>query len=319
MNDAVLCFSVTPAWQRILLFDGFACGEVNRAKEVYSCAAGKGVNTARGLLQLGFHATTTGFNGGTTGRWLAEDIARIQMGNALIDVPFDTRICTTLIDRSQHTVTEMVEETQQPDSAAIESLIQRAHAQIESSIALACCGTLPTWMPHTIYADLIAHAAQRGIPTLVDSHKQPFLSALHAQPLLAKLNVQELALTTQTVITDEASLLAALRTLQSATPSALLVTQGASAAYLAHANTIWRFTLPQLKSVVNPIGSGDSVNAGILAALLRNHALVRAVAYGLACGTANVQTRYPAQFEIDRVANYFTAIEHACERISCIH
>jgi len=318
MKPSVFCFSVTPAWQRILLFDALTCGEVNRAKNVYSCAAGKGVNTARGLIQLGIHATTTGFNGGTTGRWLAEDIARIQMGNALIDVPFDTRICTTLIDTHHNTITELVEETQHPDANAIQALIQCAEAQVDVSDALACCGTLPTWMPHDIYADLIARAVQRGIPTLVDSHKQPLICALRAQPLLAKFNAHELALTTQSAISDETTLLIALRALQSATPSALLVTQGASAAYLAHNTAIWRFKPPQLASVTNPIGSGDSVTAGILAAMLRNESLLHAVAYGLACGTANAQTLYPAQFEKENVEDYFTAIKHSCERLSCI-
>lgn len=316
MKPSVFCFSVTPAWQRILLFDGFVCGDVNRAKNVYSCAAGKGVNTARGLLQLGFRATTTGFNGGTTGRWLADDIARIQMGNALIDVPFDTRICTTLIDTRQQTITELVEEAQQPDATAIQALFRCAEEQIVAADALVCCGTLPAWMPQDLYADLIARAAQRGIPTLVDSHKQPLLRALQAQPLLAKLNVHELALTTQSAIRDEATLLNALRSLQSATASALLVTQGASAAYLAHNNAVWRFTPPRLASVVNPIGSGDSVNAGILAALLRKASLLHAVAYGLACGTANAQTLYPAQFSEKEVDGYFTHISNTCERVS---
>ena len=40
----ILSAGLTPAWQQILVFDGFRYGEVNRAAEAVWCASGKVFN-----------------------------------------------------------------------------------------------------------------------------------------------------------------------------------------------------------------------------------------------------------------------------------
>lgn len=82
----------------------------------------------------------------------------------------------------------------------------------------------------------------------------------------------------------------------------VFVTQGGKAAYLVTLRGAWRFTPPEIKQRVNPIGSGDSATAGIAHALVTGKPMTRAVALGLACGSANVESLTPADLDVKRVA-----------------
>ena len=64
----ILCLGLNPALQRILEFDSFTAGEVNRPKAAREVAAGKAVNVARCLKALGEDVLVTGFSGGARGR-----------------------------------------------------------------------------------------------------------------------------------------------------------------------------------------------------------------------------------------------------------
>ena len=45
----ILAAGLTPAWQQIVEFDGFAVGQVNRARSVHWCASGKVLNVGIAL------------------------------------------------------------------------------------------------------------------------------------------------------------------------------------------------------------------------------------------------------------------------------
>ena len=78
----------------------------------------------------------------------------------------------------------------------------------------------------------------------------------------------------------------------------VVITQGAKPTYLMTSNgKHWRLTPPKLDQVINPIGSGDCTTAGIVFKLLKRRPLPEAIAFGLACGTANATTQTPADFD----------------------
>ena len=49
----ILTVCLNPTFQSTMLFDSFTVGEVNRCKKHYLHTAGKGMNTARIVSQLG--------------------------------------------------------------------------------------------------------------------------------------------------------------------------------------------------------------------------------------------------------------------------
>jgi fructose-1-phosphate kinase PfkB-like protein len=78
----------------------------------------------------------------------------------------------------------------------------------------------------------------------------------------------------------------------------VMVTQGPAPAYLlTRDGKRWRLYPPRLEHAANPIGSGDCATAGIVCKLMKRRPLQDALAFGLACGTANATTWTPADFD----------------------
>lgn len=299
---SVLCLGLTPVLQRTLLFDGLEIDEVNRAHQVVESAAGKALNTARALVALGTPAETAGFNGGESGRRVAAYLASYGVGtHALTPMKAPTRICSTLIDRAAGTVTELVEEAPAPGPSAIRRFQRENLKRARCASLVAISGTLPPFAGDDFYVSFVREAARGGVPVVIDSHRAALVNVLFERPLLAKLNVRELETTLGESLSTEGRVVRAMRDLQGMGAQNVFVTQGGKASYLLTARGAWRFVPPPLRQRVNPIGSGDCTTAGVVHALLRGKRLPEAAAYGLACGSANVESLTPADLDPRRV------------------
>ena len=297
-----LCLGLTPALQRTLVFDCLEVDEVNRARQVVESAAGKALNTARALATLGTPAQVAGFNGGETGRRVAAFLKAYGVeAGALTPVKAPTRICSTLIDRRSGTVTELVEEAPAPGAAAVKRFVRENLERASGASMLVISGTLPPFVADDFYVGFARSAARAGIPVVIDSHKAALVNVLFERPLLAKLNVRELEATLREPVNTERRILRGMRDLMGMGARNVFVTQGGKPAYLLTQEGAWRYTPPETRQCVNPIGSGDCTTAGIAYALLKGKGLRAAVGYGLACGSANVETLTPADFDADRV------------------
>ncbi len=301
MNN-VLCLGLTPALQRTMLFDRLEVDEVNRARQVVESAAGKALNTARALATLGTPAQTAGFNGGQTGRAIAAFLKAYGVTTALTPMKSETRVCTTLIDRQACTVTELVEEAPAPGAAAVARFIKENVKRTRAASMLVISGTLPPFVKDDFYVGFVRVAAQSGVPVVIDSHKAALIDILFERPLLAKLTARELETTLQEPMNSERRVLRGMKDLLGMGAQNVFVTQGGKAAYLMTPKRTLRCTPPEIACHLNPIGSGDCTTAGIAHALLKGKSLREAVRFGLACGSANVESLTPADIDLKRVA-----------------
>jgi len=299
----VLCLGLTPVLQRTLVFDGLEIDEVNRAKRGVESAAGKALNTARALVTLGTPAQTAGFNGGEPGRRVVAFLKAYGVETrALTPMKAPTRICSTLIDKAGGTVTELVEEAPAPGPAAVKRFVRENLRRAADASMLVISGTLPPFAEDDFYVDFARAASEAEVPVVIDSHRTALIDVLFERPLLAKLNAHELATTLQEPMNSEKQILRGMRDLMGMGGQNVFVTQGGKAAYLLTPKGAWRFSPPEILRRVNPIGSGDCTTAGIAHALLHGKTMAGAVRYGLACGSANVESLTPADLDPKRVA-----------------
>jgi 1-phosphofructokinase family hexose kinase len=299
---SVLCLGLTPVLQRTLVFDRLEVDEVNRARQVVESAAGKALNTARALVTLGTPAETAGFNGGETGRRVAAYLKAYGVGaKTLTPMKAPTRICSTLVDRAAGTVTELVEEAPAPGRADVARFVRDNLKRAAGASMLVISGTLPPFAGDDFYVCFV-RAAAAEVPVVIDSHRAALVNVLFERPLLAKLNARELETTLGEPLPSAKQILRGMRDLQCMGARNVFVTQGGKAAYLLTPRGAWRFTPPEIGERVNPIGSGDCATAGIAHALLKGKGMKEAVCFGLACGSANVESLTPADLDAGRVA-----------------
>lgn len=296
MKPYVFCLGLNPAVQRTLIFDRVEVGEVNRAVGQSVSAAGKSINTAAALERLGTHACAAAFQGGLGGRVVAGLLRAQGIGNGLTRIAGETRTCTTVLDRRTGAVTELVEEGAVATPAEQRAFVRRGIRHARDCRMLAISGTLPSAMPDDFYVQFAAAANGAGRPVVIDSHGAALRAVMPLRPLLAKLNVRELERTFACRCRTERQILRAARLLLSDGARWALVTQGAlPALLLGDGGETWRLTPPAI-ALVNPIGSGDCVTAGVIHAWLDGRAMPAAARLGVACGSANALSPIPAEF-----------------------
>ncbi len=302
----ILCLAVTPAVQRTQFFTTLRPGEVNRIRRTIVTASGKGVNVALALKLLGGQPRLLGFRGGDSGRFMAAEMQRIGITANWIEVPAPTRHCHTLIEDDTGCVTELVEEAVPPAPEAWAQFARALDEALDGCEWLAVSGALPPGAPPDALAGFCRAATAHGVKLCVDSQGEPLLHTLVAKPALVKLNTEELERTCRLPDRSPASLQIGAEQLQARGAGAVLVTDGAQPARLFEGTRSW--TLPPASvRVVNPIGSGDCVTAGLLHALTLGQPLTEAARVGLACGSANAETETSASFDPARACALLTS------------
>lgn len=281
-----LCIGLTPALQELREFERFACGEVNRASAVLRSAAGKGVNVGRVLCQLGGNPLVLGFAGGDTGRAVRASLKQDGVPQEFTTTRAPTRVCTTILDCATGATTELVEEAALPTPSEWRRFFAAVERNRRRANRMVIAGALMPGAKPDVYRQL----ADMGLPLVIDSQKEPLLVTLPTRPLLVKLNVHELSNTLERRLTGQRAILAAGRELVARGARNAVVTDGAKGAWLVSPRGVWHCRPPRI-DVVNPIGSGDAVTAGICRGIDRRRSMPEAVRLGIACGTANALTR----------------------------
>jgi tagatose 6-phosphate kinase len=284
----ILALGTTPTMQRSMFFDRLVPDAVNRSGRVLEYASGKSVNVARVARLLGADVTAVGFAGGDRGAALLRGLDEAGVRHDFVAVPAPTRLCTTVIDRTGGTVTELVEESSPVNAAHWAELFDRTTALLPRAAVLVLSGSLPPGGPTDFYSRCAEAAAASGCRAVLDGRGEPLRMALRVTGLTVKLNREELAATVGRPLEADADLRDAMR--QTCPPGgSVLVTQGARGAVAWDGGRFWHIPAPPVKAV-NPIGSGDAFAAGLAVAIERGAGPAEAYVLAAACGAANALT-----------------------------
>ncbi|HZZ42094.1 MAG TPA: hexose kinase [Tepidisphaeraceae bacterium] len=284
----ILCIGTTPTGQRSMVFDRLTLDGVNRATAVSEYASGKSINVARVLQTLGKSACCTGFVGGPRGKMIRDHLDALTIQHNFVDVQPPTRLCTTIIDHSTNTATELVEESAEVEPGAWTELDQRIASAGQAAAVWVMSGSLPPHGDLDAYARWTRAGLAAGARVIIDGRGQPVRRALPIGKLILKLNQDELAATLETSITNQITLKAAmLKSLPA--DGAIVVTLGKDGAIATNGHDYWHVTTPSVR-VISAVGSGDSFAAGLAAGFADHRTLPESLKLAAACGAANAMT-----------------------------
>jgi len=237
-------------------------GETHRAAPPAVRAGGKGLNVARVLAQTGVPAFVLTTAGGAPGVRLADDLEASALPAELIPVGSDTRSSVAIVDESTGETT-IVNETGGPLTAAEWSALHDAAERLAlPATCVVGSGSLPPEAPETFYAELVAIASARGLPSVVDAVGGALLRAAEAGASVVKPNRRELADTTG--LDDP---VAGARTLLDAGAGLVLVSLGAEGMLaVPHSGDPVHARLPH-PLTGNATGAGDAAVAAVASLL----------------------------------------------------
>ncbi|WP_166820251.1 1-phosphofructokinase family hexose kinase [Thalassoroseus pseudoceratinae] len=294
----IVTAGLSPAWQQILTFRSFELGHVNRAKSAHWCASGKVLNVGLALHRLCGHSRVLCVtDDGPAGTAMQAEYERQSVPTHWIKTQAVTRVCTTLLDEHTEQTTELVENAPSLNNDDLERFCEAFALETREATVVVLTGSLPSGVPSDFYRRLIESTSAAVI---MDARGPELSEALRAKPFLVKPNVSELSKTVRRPLENEEQIWDAMRELQSQGAVSVVVSRGEEPMLAVFRDQ--RFVVhPATESVVNPIGCGDCLAAGIAWQLSRGSEFPALLKYGSAAAAANLQQLLPARIDVARV------------------
>lgn len=296
----LVCVSLNAAIDKIASVDRLRLGEIHRPALLSVVPGGKALNVARAAARLGLPVRALAVLGGHAGDWMEAALRARAIDVRVVRIVDETRTCLSVLDASTGVLTEFYEPGLTLDAAGwatVEGAFAAELADDPSGALIVLAGSLPPGAPVDGYARLTVASAQAGARTVVDADRGALDAALTARPWLVKVNAREASAAVGMTGTDATVALAATQAIHARTAGAVLVTLGPDGAIvLDDAGAAWRVGAPPERGRY-PVGSGDSLLAGLSVALASGHSLPEAARRGAAVAAANALR--PGQGEFD--------------------
>ena len=280
-------------------------GGVHRSERSDTRGGGKGVNVARALRCLGRSADVLGFAGGHTGSAVIG-----LLGDESIDVDVtrcagETRSCLTVIDDERITVFN--ESGPRIEASDWERFHQSCLESMDGGIFV-CSGSWSPGAPDDAVALLVEAARERGCYTICDTARSQLKAALAAEPDAIKPNIAEACQalgrdSAERVDTPAGSREVAIELAEALLdlgPGNVIVSAGSHGAALAQPGATSFFEPPPV-DVVNPIGAGDSLVAGLALRIADGSDLDAAMPFATAVSAASCETFAAGSLDASRV------------------
>jgi len=248
-------------------------------------AGGGGINVSRALSLLGLPSTAVYFQGGRTGAALS-DLLREDHVTAL-PLPCSNETRENLVITELSTGRQYRFGFPGPDisQSEIEDLLIKL-TKISTLNYLVVSGSLSPGIDTEIFGRLKTIAGLRGAKLIVDTSGAALKAALDCGLFLIKPSLSEFETLTGVTGQSPLHLIDLSRQLIDSGKSELIViSMGAGGALLVSKHEAIRLRAPEVK-VVNTVGAGDSMLAGMIYKLAGKSSLRDALAYGIACGAA---------------------------------
>ncbi|MCD8097649.1 MAG: 1-phosphofructokinase [Lachnospiraceae bacterium] len=296
-----MIYTVTtnPALDYVMITKKAALGQLNRASRELHFCGGKGINISVVLNHMGVPSICLGFVSGYVGDEIERELQREGCKTDFIHLAEGCTRINVKLKESNGRETEINGNGPKIDAEHQEQLLRQAESVGEDDI-LILSGNIPDEMPEDFYAQMAARATGRGAKLVVDAEKRLLLPTLQYHPLLVKPNQKELEGIVSQKIRQLSDLQEAAGCLQRMGAIHVLVSLGKKGAYFLDSDGKGILLDAPRGTVINTVGSGDSMVAGFLCRYLQGETAVSAAAYGVAAGSARAfSERFPEKKEID--------------------
>lgn len=302
----ILAAGLTPAFQQILVFDGWQVGHVNRAQQAHLCASGKVLNVGLALHHLGGSNRTLALLGGISGSAIDREFTSLGIAHEWVWSQHPTRMCTTILDRHRGTTTELVENARPIGAEEIASFYDAYDKALPLVRMVVLSGSLPPGTPKTFYRDLIR---KTPAPVILDASGSELSEALPSKPFCVKPNREELSRTVGRALQSDEDLLKAMYEVCALGAEWVVVSHGPDALWACSRECAYLYHPPKV-STLNPIGSGDCLAAAIAWTYVAGVSMPECIRFGIAAGAENASMLLPGRLDPNRVRSLAAAIDY---------
>ncbi|MBS4174200.1 hexose kinase [Bacillus sp. FJAT-49736] len=304
----IISVTMNPSVDISYQLEDFKLNDVNRAASVIKTAGGKGLNVARVVHQLDVPVLATGILGGTIGDFIVSQLQKDGIRNDFLKTEQESRNCIAILHNGNQT--EILEAGPTLSEKEKAEFIVHFSKLLEKGKVVTISGSLPKGLDASVYLEMMLLADQWQVPVILDCSGpvlEQVLSHQETKPFAIKPNTDELnQLLGLNLSPDD------LDGLRSAVSQPLfngiewvVISLGAKGAFVKHRDEYFLASIPKV-SVVNPVGSGDSVVAGFATAILQAKAREDVIRTAMTTGVLNAmeaQTGFVDVAKYDAIYN----------------
>ncbi|MCF9046705.1 1-phosphofructokinase [Acinetobacter nectaris] len=257
----VLTITLNPAIDITLQLETLKLGEVNRQQAAQSLAAGKGLNVAQVLKDLGHSPIVTGFLGQSNRQLFDHHFEKEGLENHFVYIEGETRHNIKVAEQSGR-MTDINGKGFFVDEAAKKNLREKISQLIDQVEIIAISGSLPQGFSPDELVELIEWLKTKGKKVAVDTSGKALSAAISANPWLIKPNTDELAEAYHASVNTFAEQHALFSQLNS-TIENIIVSMGEQGVNWLHPTHPLHAKAPKV-TVKSTVGAGDSLVAGMI-------------------------------------------------------
>ncbi|MET0184081.1 MAG: 1-phosphofructokinase [Achromobacter sp.] len=283
----MLTITLNPAIDMTMTVDTLVPGDVHRVRDVATHAAGKGINVAQALGDLGHTVTVTGFLGQNNAAMFEQLFARRGWQDAFIRVPGETRCNVKVVERPASGTgrnTDLNSPGFEVDATQAAQLADAVCALAPDHDAIVIAGSLPRGIDAAWLIGLLARLKPLNPHVAIDTSGAALAAVLATGLWLIKPNVEELVAALRLPTHDSAAWhTAAMRLVQDGVAN-VVVSDGAAGVTWLTAAGGWH-AVPPAVDVQSTVGAGDTLLAGMVHALTQQRPPEDTLRLAAACGT----------------------------------
>ena len=265
----ILCVTLNPALDVTVRVPQLVPGEVNRSQPLVTHAAGKGVNVALVLADLGHSITVSGFLGEQNPHAFEALFAHRGFADAFIRVPGETRSNIKLAEDDGR-VTDLNGPGPLVSELAQQALLDTLDQIASTHDAVVVAGSLPRGVSAQWFRALLLRLKAMGLKVVLDSSGEALKEGLSAGPWLVKPNTEELGDALACAVDSLADQVGAATQLLAQGIEHVVISDGAQGVNWFSRHVALHAVPPKVR-VASTVGAGDSLLAGMLHGLISGH------------------------------------------------
>ncbi|OOF22548.1 1-phosphofructokinase [Salinivibrio sp. IB574] len=261
--STILTVTFNPALDMTGALGILQAGDVNLVQKYNLHPAGKGVNVARVLADLGAQVTVSGFLGEENQDPFAHLFVEHGICDRFLRVPGVSRTNVKLVEKDGR-VTDLNFPGMAVEGRDIEALTHTLLELADGHDWIVLAGSLPPGVNADQLSDWVQVLTEAGKQVIVDTSQHALRAAVSAKPWLVKPNEAELAQCLNAPISNELdTLLARGEQLFQQGIANVVISRGVDGV-LWRNHQGWLQAVAPAQEVVSTVGAGDSLVAGLV-------------------------------------------------------
>jgi len=291
--------------QKTLVLERIKEGQVNRCLGQLLDASGKGINVTRVLGQLGADVTHLTQLGGFLKDEFLKKTTEDDLTVKWVPSNSEIRFCYTLINKTNRTTTEIVEEGAAVSENTEEKVLDSFSRFLEKTDTLIISGSKAKGFSSRIFPSMVKAAKKKGKFVILDYRGEDLLNSLPYQPDIIKPNMFEFMGTffpdhtvkeEQQLSTFIPKIKDKMEELYKSYGTTTILTNGKQPTLFFN-GSILNESKPAFVKAINTIGCGDAFTAGLAWKLSKKTTVKEAIDFAHSCGAKNAQLLRPGVIE----------------------